>query len=256
MEENIKYIIKDYFKDVDFVQENHVYYYNNQRVRYSVSDLVKKHYIPFDRNANAIRVAEKRGITVEEVLKEWDEKRDNSCIQGHKTHSFGERFSFDRSLTPQDNYEKAVVSFFKDLPPYIKVIDVEVKMIHKKYLFCGTFDNLFYNTLNNTLILGDFKTNEDLFKNFREQKLIKPFNFLLDNPFNKYKLQLSYYQILLEQIPGIRVEKRKIIWLKPSGQYFMYDTEDYTELLLNLLEDDYRRYNTKNTIPVFKGSAK
>ena len=47
MEENIKYIIRDYFKDVDFVQENHVYYYNNQRVRHSVSDLIKKHCIPF-----------------------------------------------------------------------------------------------------------------------------------------------------------------------------------------------------------------
>ncbi len=113
-----------------------------------------------------------------------------------------------------------------------------------------------HNTLNNTLILGDFKTNEDLFKNFKGQRLLKPFNFLLDTPFSKYNLQLSYYQILLEQIPDIKVEKRKIIWLKPSGQYFTYDTEDYTELLLKKLEDDYRKYDTESTISIFKRSTK
>ena len=82
-------------------------------------------------------------------------------------------------------------------------------MYHKEYLFGGTLDLLLYDTIQEGYIIGDYKTNKDLFKNYRGQTLKDEFSFLLQNSFNIYQLQLSLYQILLEQLSDIKVIKRK-----------------------------------------------
>lgn len=63
------------------------------------------------------------------------------------------------------------------------------------------------------------------------------FDNLLDSPYNKYQLQLSFYQILLEQI-GLKVSSRKLIWLRPTGKYELYNTEDYTDVLRDWLKNN------------------
>ena len=98
----------------------------------------------------------------------------------------------------------------------------------------GTSDMVFYNTRTDKFKILDFKTNTDLFKNYKGKKMLKPFDNLLDNPYNKYQLQLSLYQILFEQT-GYEIESRALVWIKPNGTYEVYKTEDYTKQLLNVL---------------------
>jgi hypothetical protein len=42
--------------------------------------------------------------------------------------------------------------------------------------------------------------------------------------------------MLIEQLPGIKVAKRKIVWLLPNGEYNLHDTQDYTKELIKELE--------------------
>lgn len=74
-------------------------------------------------------------------------------------------------------------------------------------------------------------TNKDLFKNYKEQKMLPPFDKFLDCSFNMYKLQLSMYQYFLEQT-GYEVESRTLIWLKPDGTYETHKIESVKETLL------------------------
>ena len=104
-------------------------------------------------------------------------------------------------------------------------------MYHKEELYAGTADGTLYNTITGKYILIDYKTNIDIFKNYKGQTMLAPFEHLLDSPFNKYQIQLSYYQILLEQISGIEVSSRKLVWLRPTGEYELYDTENFTHLI-------------------------
>ena len=76
----------------------------------------------------------------------------------------------------------------------------------------------------------DWKTNEDLYKNFKEQKLLTPFDELPDMPLSLYKLQLSLYQICLENI-GFLVKDRRVLWLKPEGIYDKIRFEEFTKTL-------------------------
>ena len=120
------------------------------------------------------------------------------------------------------------------MPEHILPVTAELRMYHFKHLFAGTADVLLFDTKNQTYIIADYKTNKDLNKNFRNKTMLAPFNNLLDSPLNHYQIQLSYYQILLEQI-GVKVSRRIIVWLDLEGNYQMIDTEDLTDKLKEIL---------------------
>ena len=223
--------IKEYFKDLVFIEEGHCYTIKGKKLDRSVSNLISDHYEPFPVESASKNKSKKLGISQEEMIKQWDEKRDKACIDGSRVHLFGEKYMFDRTLQPKEKKEEAIVKFFNDLPDFIVPAIPEVTMYHKKLMFAGTADVLVYNTLTGKFLILDFKTNEDLFKNYAGKKMLGIFNNILDNPFNHYQIQLSLYQILLEQIPNIEVSGRKVIWLLPDGNYQLYDTEDFTKEL-------------------------
>lgn len=244
--EDIKLKILTFFKDLDFEEGSHMYNVNGVPIVNSVSGLIK-HFTPkFDKENISLAYANKHGLTQEEVLKRWSTVSQEACDLGHKTHLFGELYPFNRDLEPKSGFEEAIVKFWNDLPDFIVPVIMECRMYHKELMYAGTADILCYNTITNEYIILDYKTNKDLFKNFKEKKLLKPFDNLLDNPFNKYQLQLSFYQILIEQIDFIKISSRKIIWIKPNGNYQLYDTENYTEQLKQYYNNDNRRINSQS----------
>jgi len=233
--EDTKRKILDFFRGLEFDKDSHSYSVEENKISASVSKLISSFVEPFDTYNISLRVAKKRGISQKEVLSEWNKKRDLACTIGTDTHLFGEFYPFNKHLKPKNKLEEAVVKFWNDLPNHVVPLMMELQMYHKDYLFAGTTDIVLYNKETDKIILGDYKTNENLFKNYRGKKMLYPFDNLLDNPFNKYQLQLSFYQILFEQT-GLEVSSRKLIWLRPTGNYELYNTEDYTELLKEYLK--------------------
>lgn len=236
--EKLKKQILDCFKDLIFEEEPHKYFVNKESIKYSVSNIVDKFKNPFDKDKIAFFTAKKQGRSVEDVLLDWDTKNKRSIDKGNKTHYFGELYPYNRNLKPQTPQEEAVVKFYNDLPYFIVPLITELKMYHKEYFFAGTADIILYNTQTQKFIIGDYKTNENLFKNYRNQLLKDVFKKFLDNPFNKYQIQLSLYEILFLQT-GLEVSHRKIVWLKEDGTYALYDTEDLKNILLNYLKENF-----------------
>jgi len=247
--EGIRDIIKESFKDLVFNEKEHIYSVDDKPFNGSVSKLIETFYEKFNAPKIAARTAKYRGISTEEVLAEWTATNKEAIERGNRVHLFGELYPFNRSLKPSCPQEEAVVKFWNELPEWIIPVGVEIKMYHKVFMFPGTADILLFNTKNQQYIIADYKTNKDLFKNFKEKKMLGIFNQFLDNPFNHYQIQLSFYQILLEQL-GIKVYKRRIIWLQLDGNYITYDTQDFTQELGQYLEikHENKRANTKSTV--------
>jgi len=218
-----------FFKELEFDKEQHAYNVGKNRLP-SVSKLVSSFAYPFQRNKISSDVAFRRNVDQSEILAEWDATRDEACARGHRVHDFGENYVWDRSLKPSCKQEEAVVKFWEELPEYIVPVIMELKMYHKTFHYAGTADILLYNKKTNKFIVADYKTNKDLFKNFKNKKLKYPFAYLKDSPYNKYQLQLTFYQMLFQQT-GFQVEDRKIIWLQRDGNYNMYSTEDFSSEL-------------------------
>ena len=225
--------IKNYFKDLVFDEEKHLYTIDKNPLP-SVSKLIEKFTIKFDEQAVSLSISERTGVSQAEILADWEEQRQEACDRGHRVHLFGELYPFNKNLKPSCKQEEAIVKFWNSLPEHIVPVFVELRMFHKELRFAGTSDILLYDTIKKVFIIADYKTNKDLFKNFKKKSLVYPFTNLLDSPFNKYQIQLSLYQILFEQT-GYRVASRKIIWLLKNGDFLLYDTEDLTKPLTKYL---------------------
>ncbi len=247
MEDTKKYLLEE-FKDLTFNEEAHKYYVKGQPIKKSVSAIIKNFTTGFDRNGISKNITYSKNIInellntgvkykTEDITKPWDDKTKIACDTGTEVHLFGELYPFNTELKPRNKKEEAIKKFWNDLPDFIQPVIMELRMYHKKYMFAGTADILLYNRKSDTFIIGDYKTNENLFKNFANKYLLSPFEDKLDRPFEKYEIQLSLYQILFEQT-GYRVSSRKLIWLLPDGTYKMYTLEDHTKILKEYLKNN------------------
>lgn len=223
--------IKEYFKELQFDAQAHSYEVRGKPLT-SVSKTIHKYVEKVDFDKIAGFVAKKRGITKAEVLAEWEAKKIASCNQGTIVHSFGENYF--KGKQPTNGFEEAIVKFWDNIPEYIEPFLFELQMFSETLGIAGTSDIILFNRKTGKFILADYKTNIDLFKNYKGKTLLAPFENLLDSPYNKYQLQLSMYQLLFEQC-GFEVESRRIIWLKPNGVYENFKTEDLTQKLLKEL---------------------
>ena len=263
--EQIRNKILDSFNKLVFVDEGHKYFVGDRELLSVsvVTHIFKEH---FDSETKAVETSERNWdnpnskyyrMTPEEILAQWKEKSENACSHGTEVHEFGEscfyymtgqydkilpnfkdRLTVDGGFESKSPKEDAVVKYYQDLPLCYIPILAETKVYDTSLGYAGTFDILFYYdaTLdgkcdeNSGLIIMDWKTNEDLYKNFKEQKLLTPFDELPDMPLSLYKLQLSLYQICLENI-GFLVKDRRVLWLKPEGIYDKIRFEEFTKTL-------------------------
>ena len=226
--------IQQPFSKLSFEEKRHRYYVDNEPIKTSVSGLISKFYEHFNAEEVAPYSAAKAGVTTEEILAQWAAINQESRDRGHRVHNFGELYQFDRSLKPSCPQEEAIVKFWQDVPEHILPLAAELRMYHFKHLFAGTADIILFDTKTQTYIIADYKTNKDLFKNYKGKLMTGAFSHLLDMPINHYVIQLSYYQLLLEQV-GVNVSKRVIIWLGLDGNYQLFDTEDVTDILKTTL---------------------
>ena len=226
----------------------------------------------FERNFNNENSKYYR-MTVQQIKESWKKTSDDACELGSARHNFGEsvfwwmvgeydkivpefidRFTVDengdRICTPQFPKEEGIVQFWGDLPEcYIPILaENKVFNVNENYAYSGTFDILFYydallngkpDSQSGAYIM-DYKTNKDLYKNFKEQKLLHPFEELLDMPLSIYKLQLAAYQLCLEKI-NIPIIMRCLIWLRPNGEYEKIRLEDLSKRLNKALIEKFKK---------------
>ena len=199
------------------------------------------------------------GLTKEEILAQWAVKSGNACEYGTEVHAFGESMFYhmigepekilpeckdkfrDGVPCPSNPHEEAIVKFWNDLPETFVPVLAETKVFNRNGTpYAGTFDILFYyvdekNPWKSGLVIFDYKTNEDIYKNFRQQKLLWPFNDMLDMSASYYTLQLGLYQIPLENL-GYNVVARRLIWVKPDGTYDNVRIQDVSDRVREALD--------------------
>lgn len=248
--------IVDYFDRLVFREDVHEYNVGPKKFP-SVSGFIKNFTKPFEEEKIAPYSAKKEGVTVEEILKKWKDIREEACTLGTRVHDFGERYAVEKynlysNLHYSSVYQhlkigeellpksKAVIKFWRDMPNYMMPVAMELRMFCEVMGLAGTADIILLDTRTNTLVIADYKTNKDLFKQYKDQKLLGIFKAWDDCPYSKYTIQLSAYQILLE-LTGYKVSRRFLVWLKEDGNYEIYNTKDVTKEI-NQYYQDKREY--------------
>lgn len=269
--EKLREVIKNEFSGLTFIEEGHKYFLNGKPMT-CVSDVTHLFQEHFDSTQKAVETSERNWnnpeskyfrMTPEQILESWKKISDEACEHGTFTHECGESLfyymtgqidkilpDFKDRLTEDGGFmllypkEEAAGKFYEDIPECIVPILAETKVYDEELGYSGTFDILFYydatldgkNPEKSGLIVMDWKTNKNLYKNFKGQKLLSPFDELLDMPLNLYKLQLSLYQSCINKV-GLKVVARKILWLKPDGSYDKINLEEYVNILRETLKN-------------------
>lgn len=242
--------IQDSFKDLVFDEGPHLYYLNGKRVT-SVSVTVDKFVEPFPTEEKAQGCYEKYyndptskyyHMTADEIKKMWKKKNDNANGQGTLAHAFGENAMHymvgdydaiapefkdrlvDGKFEARTGFEEAIVKFWNDMPDEYVPMLVENRVYAMcggdEAVYAGTFDLLVYSTIpgKEGLLIFDYKTNEDLYKNFKDKHLLEPFTKMKDTPKNHYEIQQSLYENALNEI-GLEVKGKRLVWIKSDGSY-------------------------------------
>ena len=219
------------FDKYKFFENGHYYTYKNKQVGISVTKYISQFENEFDSNTLSQKVADKNGISQFEVLNEWKRKGEYSCLKGTAIHEW-----------LQDNYANREYKFdlsqLEEYPEYYKIEDIEhlkkmaidfINDYKNRYILIGdeilcgipdfdiasAIDLLFYDTVNNEVVLADIKTNTDL-KGWKStpsyvKKMLQPLENIKDITFEHYKIQLSIYRYFLEEYAHIPISDNMFI---------------------------------------------
>ena len=273
--EKIREKILAEFDGLTFIEDGHKYFLRGKEMECVSNvahrfqehiDTVKLATETYERNFNK-PTSKYFQMSVDDIIASWNKISNDACTTGTFHHEFGESAfyymigqydkilpEFKDRLTEDGGFkaihpkEESIVKFYEEIPKCIVPILAETRVFveYETAGYAGTFDILFYydaeidgkSDSNSGLLVLDWKTNKDLYKNFKEQKLLHPFDGLLDMPLSVYKLQLSLYENALYKI-GLKVVGRRILWLKPDGTYEKINLESYRERIDNELKKIY-----------------
>lgn len=217
-------------------------YYLGERQLTSFSTWIKAYKEAFDREDQAPRTAAKRGISIAQVLAEWD----RSQWVGTQTHAFIEQHyqhpqADGQSFTPTDpevlrRCEKFLTlraGHLRDFQPVAQ----ELRLFHEPSGLCGTLDFLGWHVPTQQLYVLDWKTNGKIGTDRDPvwRTLRGPFADLGDHAHNVYSLQISFYRLLLAAA-GIPTAGGALVHLPPGNQSAtVYQAVDYQGRLRELL---------------------
>ncbi len=132
-------MIDDYVK---LEPESHVYTDRDGGVYKSVSKFLDMFCKKFDVAVVSRATAKSRGVPVEEVLAEWDKKRDDSVVHGNRIHTALERYEKEGMIWESDfDLADMIRSVAGEYKGYNKVYQ-EVLLYNKEYMIAGTSDKL------------------------------------------------------------------------------------------------------------------
>ena len=262
--------ITNRFSNLEFIEDGHKYYLHKEdgsvKEMNSVSSVCHMFEPEVDWETILINKAEKLGVDKEYLREEWHKKNITSTSNGSLTHLFAEAYMYffmgmvdkipdiikkmqyeDGYLIPYGKKQIAVAKYYEDLykvenfypvmPEAQIYIDSEDNKYSINHDISGTFDALFAFVNKNgeiKLSVRDWKTNqslENLYNIKHVNTLLPPFDNLINQPKSMYTLQLSLYQLGIEQL-DYKVIDRKLLWLKDDGSYEKIDVPDVRENLM------------------------
>lgn len=260
-------LIADSTEGLSFEPQEHRYSINGTKIR-CVSDIVGM-FAPFDTEAKARGAASNPrhrlyGKTPEEIVAIWEEKRDAAAAAGTLVHSFGEAcylYTLGQEEKMEDEYrrrvspeglaaltpkEEAAARWWNDMDMsrYVPAFK-ETRVLNPLLRYAGTLDLMLYDTLTDTFVMRDYKTNEDLFKWYGDM-LATPLNMLKADDIGKYTVQQNLYKIALANI-GIEVSQLSLVWLRDDASYMEVELPECTRMISYAVSSR----NTESRKPIY-----
>lgn len=242
------------FNNIKFYEKEHIYYIDGVKLT-SATQLIGKYKEKFDADYWAERKSIELDKPKEEILKEWDYKREFACEKGILLHNYAENY-INNKLYPYSS-TNVIAKFGKDeLEPiftklkklfdkfyddsYSKLIPIKSELVvgDEELGIGGMVDQLFWNTKSDELQIWDWKTNKKIKNSNKWQKFKKPIDHLEVCELNTYSLQLSLYKFIIEKNTSLKLGDCYIVWLNEKNEkYEIFKCHDFTKEIKLIIED-------------------
>jgi hypothetical protein len=262
-------VLKDSFKDFKFYEDGHYYECKGKRVGVSVTTFIHEYCNEFDELGMAEKSAIKNNKSVQEILDEWHYKRDFSCEKGTTCHEFAQALWSRSIYNPlrfdnSEEYKMAVakircqaINFHEDYSDTLEHLIDELPIGSEEFNIASCCDHLFYNKLTGGLVLVDYKTNTDIYKdkkyyeNARKKppKMKIPLQHLEDLTITHYYIQLSIYKFLIEKYTGLKVDEMFIVYMSENIENYEIIPIPYLKKEVEMILEN-RRVKEMNSVPV------
>ena len=241
-----------YFKGIEFHEKQHFYTLDNYRFGISATSLIETYGQEFDSDSISQMVANKRGISQQEVLNEWKKENEFSCIKGSCIHlkaqslwmntnyeidynTIDDTIDKNRLKKEYDIMSKQAINFYNDYKDMYDMIQDEFIVWSKEFDIAGSIDGIMYNKYTQQCCILDFKSNKDLqFESKYHKKMKVPLHKLDDVNGQHYYIQLSIYKYLIEKYTNIKVDELFIV-------YFNINANDYEIIPIPYMENEVKK---------------
>ena len=263
----IKNKILDTFKDYEFVDETHTYYYKGEKVSISTTGLIHQYSNEFDKWEMSANVARKKGVSQLEVLEEWRIENLHSTIKGSMIHEFAQSlwegkdyiFKYD-DIPDKINIRRLqeellvmsnqAVNFYKDYKDLYDLVGCEIYLGVPDFDECGATDMLLKNKFTEELLVIDFKSNKRIdYESFGHKKMKVPLQKYEDCNYIHYSIQLNAYSYKIEYMTGIKVKEKLLIYFDcTKDNYEVIEPLEMRKEVIEIYEN--RRVKNMNSVPV------
>ena len=243
------------FNDVKYFDGPHKYYLDGVELT-SATRFIGNFKPKFQTEKIAKRYAEKRGLTIEEVITDWDLKRDKSTVKGSAVHDYAENwwnnkefpynptialkeFGHDIIKEPFDKCREIFMKFYNDSKKNLVPVKMELVVGDRDYGIGGMVDCLFYNKKSGNLEIWDYKTNKKINeKNNYGERFKSPISHLDVCEINTYSLQLGLYKHIIEKNTNLKLGNSYLIWInEKNSNYKIYKCKDLNAEIILMLEN-------------------
>lgn len=247
------------FNNIKYYDEPHTYYMGDKKMT-SATQLIGKFKQKFDSDFWSKKKADERGITKDEILKEWKYKADFSCEKGSAFHEYVENFLTNK-LFPFPEYKitealgstenmleckgavdkliKMFDGFYEKSFGRLIPVRAEVVVGDKEWGITGMIDQLFFNEKSKKLEIWDWKTNKAIKKENKWQQFKEPLNHLDVCELNTYSLQLSFYKLIVERNTELEIGDCYIVWFNEKNEtYQIIKCYDFREEILKIMGNE------------------
>ncbi len=213
---------------------------NQEKIKaIGVTTLIRRFKPPFDKESMAAKIANRQGVSKEDILEDWDLKRRTAINRGNAVHKYielslkGEAFGKE-DFKAYDNYCHQWSEWYNDHEDIYQLGQSEVKVFDRECKIVGTIDQVALNKSTGALVLIDWKTNSS-FSTDSERCLLNPFSHLPDSSLVDVSLQLHLYarlargKLLMGAAANYDLPMELVcVYLQPNG-YTRYDCFDLAE---------------------------
>jgi len=197
---------------INFNKEDHIYTLKG-RMFTSVTEVVDMLTPEFKKDRISRAIAKRDNREQEEVLEEWDLKREISVDWGNAFHKSAELWIKYAQKPNQELLQDFVDTLSETIDRERCMTE---KMIWNEDVYvAGTIDVVERlsepdrEKEGGKVRLLDIKTNTDFEKSY--DNLLEPFEDMKANKINKYTLQLNFYKQMIEEQTDLEVEEMAIL---------------------------------------------